>query len=253
MSNEQIITNNATLPVDVPSGDPASDRRYVVLLPLLDLEESLRLMPLASSIAAHHNGEVVVLGVVVVPEEQSLADGVLRARDYRAEIYRAFDAAPTTTVPVSFAVRVDHSIDSAVRNTIAEGGGHLILLGWQESETSPERLFGPPIDTLLRVPPCDTVVVKLGNLADCRRNTAYRCAVVRIRHWRASSHWRSPRARMLRSRCCTPTTRARSITCLPGLAWKTCAICHAYNAGSNALFLCSRRSWQSRSTIRRSY
>ncbi len=49
-------------------------------------------MPLAASIAAHHNGEVVVLGVVVVPEEQSLADGVLRARDYRAEIYRAFDA-----------------------------------------------------------------------------------------------------------------------------------------------------------------
>ena len=115
MSNEQIITNNAILGVDAPSGDSASDKRYNVLLPLLDLDESLPVIPLASSIAAHHNGEVVVLGVVVVPEEQSLADGVLRARDYRAEIYRAFDAAPTTTVPVSFAVRVDHGIDSAVR------------------------------------------------------------------------------------------------------------------------------------------
>jgi glycosyltransferase involved in cell wall biosynthesis/nucleotide-binding universal stress UspA family protein len=168
------MTDNDTAVVSIGQPAPAPTNsgdaeRYVVLLPVLDLDESVRLMPLAASIAAYHSGEVLVLGVVEVEAEQSLADGVVRAREYRAEIYRVFDAAPDVAVPVSYAVRVERTIDSAVRGAITEGVAHLVLLGWQESQSSPERLFGPPIDTLLREPPCDTVVVKLGNLHDCRR------------------------------------------------------------------------------------
>jgi glucosyl-3-phosphoglycerate synthase len=44
---------------------------------------------------------------------------------------------------------------------VEEHHADLVLLGWQEDHSSSERLFGPPIDELLRTPPCDVVVARL--------------------------------------------------------------------------------------------
>ena len=143
-----------------PQEQRAADS-YLVLLPVLDLEEAQRLLPFAVAIARSHSGRVVVLRVVIVAPDQPLSDGLLEARRVRAELdaVEAFTAADGITVRPM--VNVAYSLGAGIRTAAEEQQASLILLGWQEDRSSSERLFGPPIDDLLRSPPCDVVVMRL--------------------------------------------------------------------------------------------
>jgi nucleotide-binding universal stress UspA family protein len=133
---------------------------YTVLLPAREPEKVRLLLPLAAAIARQQNGQVVILGVVEVPAEQPLSEGMLETRRVRAD----YDAAANfdeIQVPVRTVITVAHDLTDGIRTSAEEQQANLILLGWQAQQSSSERLFGPPIDSLLRQPPCDVVVVRL--------------------------------------------------------------------------------------------
>jgi glucosyl-3-phosphoglycerate synthase len=134
---------------------------YLVLLPVLDTEEAQRLLPLAVAAAENRNGRVVVLRVVVVPTDQPLSEGVLETRRLRAELDAVGGFTSADGVSVRPVVNVAHSLADGIRTAAEEQRATLLLLGWQADHSSPERLFGPPIDELLRQPPCDIAVARL--------------------------------------------------------------------------------------------
>lgn len=140
---------------------------YVVLLPAREPEKIRLMLPIAAAIAQHQGGQVVVLGVVEVPYGQPLSDGMLETRRVRAD----FDAAISDEiqVPVRSAITVAHDLTEGIRTAADEQSANVVLLGWQAEQSSSERLFGPPIDSLLRQPPCDVVVVRLRGGAPWRR------------------------------------------------------------------------------------
>jgi glucosyl-3-phosphoglycerate synthase len=126
-------------------------------------------MPLAAAIARHHGGRVVVLRVAVVPDGHSLSDGVLEARRIRAEMDAVAAFNGGDGAPVRPLVNVAHSLAEGIRTAAEEQRASLVLLGWQADRSSAERLFGPPIDDLLRRPPCDVAVARLHQGAPVRR------------------------------------------------------------------------------------
>jgi glucosyl-3-phosphoglycerate synthase len=140
---------------DRPGGDD------IVLLPVLDTEEALRLLPLAGALAQQRGGRIVALRVVVVPESQPLSDGVLEARRLRAELDEIAAFSGGDGVPIRPGVAVAHSLAEGIRSAASEQHAGLVLLGWQAEHSSAERLFGPPIEDLLRHPPCDVAVARL--------------------------------------------------------------------------------------------
>jgi nucleotide-binding universal stress UspA family protein len=142
---------------------------YIVLVPVIEIEEARRLVPLAAAIARPHGGRVVILGVVAVPEEQPLSDGVLDARRLRAELDAEDAFRRADGVEVRLAVTVAHSLADGIRTAAGEHGAGLVLLGWQVERSSSERLFGPPLDELLRQPPCDVAVARLAGEATWQR------------------------------------------------------------------------------------
>ncbi|GAB4212668.1 MAG: hypothetical protein OHK0022_48810 [Roseiflexaceae bacterium] len=144
-----------------PSERRSAANDYLVLLPVLSQDETLRLLPLACALARHRNGRVLVLSVVIVPEEQSLSDGMLDARRVRAELDVLIAQHDAGDVSVQPAVHVAHAQAEGIATAAEEQHASLILLGWQDDRSSSERLFGPPIDTLLRYPPCDIAVARL--------------------------------------------------------------------------------------------
>lgn len=141
---------------------------YTVLLPVREPEKILLLLPYAAAIAAQQGGHVVILSVVVVPEGHPLSDGMLETRRLRAT-YAAITNADTLPVPVRSVITVAHDLTTGIRTAAEEQRADLILLGWQAARSSSERLFGPPIDGLLRQPPCDVVVVRLHSGTPWRR------------------------------------------------------------------------------------
>lgn len=167
MSEERVQTAMITTNI--------SSRGYRVLLPILDQSETIRLLPMAQALANLHNGSVTVLGIVEVPAGNPLSDGLHDARRYRSELgaIREFNTASPN--PIRTIVRVGHNATEAIVSAVQDEAADLVLLGWQEEHSSPERLFGPPIDELLRQPPCDIAVVKL------RIETAWRRVLLPVR------------------------------------------------------------------------
>lgn len=139
-----------------PPGAPAP-----VMLPALDPEEVRRLLPVAAAVARQQGAHVIVLGVALIPADQPLSDGVLEARRLRAELDSLIDGNSQPGVPLHIAVSVARDLIGGIRTAAEEHHAGLILLGWQAERSSSERLFGPPIDDLLRDPPCDVVVIRL--------------------------------------------------------------------------------------------
>lgn len=133
---------------------------FVVLMPTRDPDKVQVLLPTAAALAHHHNGRVIILGIAQVPEGQPLSDGMLETRRIRAG-YDTLRDLNASGVPVSTMIMVAHDLTEGIRTAAKEQAAGMILLGWQADQSSSERLFGPPIDTLLREPPCDVVVIRL--------------------------------------------------------------------------------------------
>lgn len=132
---------------------------YVVLLPAREPEKIRLLLPLAAALARQQGGSVALLAVVEVPPDQPLSDGMLETRRLRADLDTA--AAGELLAPVRSVITVAHDLTDGIRTAAEEQRASLILLGWQAEEFASERLFGQPLDGLLRQPPCDVVVVRL--------------------------------------------------------------------------------------------
>ncbi len=141
---------------------------YTVLLPARAPEKIRLLLPLAADIARHHGGQVVIVSIVVVPEGQPLSEGMLETRRVRAA-HDAIAELGAIQVPVRTVITVAHDLTEGIRTAAQEQRANLILLGWQAEQSSSERLFGPPIDSLLRHPPCDVMVVRLMGDGQWRR------------------------------------------------------------------------------------
>lgn len=141
---------------------------YTVLLPARTPEKIRLLLPLAADIARHHGGQVVIVSIVVVPEGQPLSEGMLETRRVRA-VHDAIAELDTIHAPVRTVITVAHDLTEGIRTAAQEQRANLILLGWQAEQSSSERLFGPPIDSLLRHPPCDVMVVRLMGDGQWRR------------------------------------------------------------------------------------
>ncbi|NCC35287.1 MAG: hypothetical protein EOM24_25240, partial [Chloroflexia bacterium] len=133
---------------------------FVVLMPARDPDKVQVLLPTAAALAHHHHGRVIILGIAQVPEGQPLSDGMLETRRIRAG-YDTLRDLNASGVPVSTMIMVAHDLTEGIRTAAKEQAAGMILLGWQADQSSSERLFGPPIDTLLREPPCDVVVIRL--------------------------------------------------------------------------------------------
>jgi nucleotide-binding universal stress UspA family protein len=133
-----------------------------ILLPALNPDTTPRLATLAAALAAHWNGSVLILGVIVVPEDRPLSDGAREAPRLRAEL-DALARQANSTVNIRTAVSVTRELAAGIRTAVNEHGTGVIILGWQADQTPSERFFGPPIDDLMRNPPADLVLARLQN------------------------------------------------------------------------------------------
>lgn len=146
----------------------AADGTFLVLLPVLDVDETQRLLPFALAIAQWHRGKVMMLGVAVVPEPQPLSDGMLETRRLRASLDGLAASVPGQE-SIRITVNVARSQTEAIRTAAWEQGANLILMGLSASHSSPERLFGSPIEDILLEAPCDVIVTRMQSGEPWRR------------------------------------------------------------------------------------
>jgi CIC family chloride channel protein len=135
-----------------------------ILVPLANPQTAPVLLQLAGAIASNRNYEIECLQIIPIPRHNNPAQTPVQTTRSRRLLRLAEKLGRDWKIPVHTQIRASHDTSQAILETIKERHISLILMGWKaESPTSPGRVFGNVVDTLIRQAPCELVLVKLGH------------------------------------------------------------------------------------------
>lgn len=133
-----------------------------LLVPLANPYTAPALVRLAAAIARERNYELELLQVLLVSRHNSPAETPVKTTRSRRLLREAERIARNWEVPVHTQIRVAHDIAQAILETIKERHIDLIVMGWKGHTSTPGRIFGDTVDTVIRQAACDLVLVKWG-------------------------------------------------------------------------------------------
>ena len=139
-----------------------------ILLPVVVPSETRGNIELAVRLLPAH-GKLVALKVIRVPEATSLSEGAAEAVDSRATLDETHAILPDPRVELKTLVRVSHHLSEGISDTVAAENADLLILPWKGSASSDAALFGRTIDRLVETPPCNLLVARVGELANCKK------------------------------------------------------------------------------------
>ncbi len=145
----------------LPSGPGRHARSgYRVLAPIANPATARMLISLAGVLARHEDGEVIVLRVVVVPDQVPLEEGRAQAEQDAHFMDQAESLAAEEGFTVRTLSRVAHNVAQGILDTAREEDADLILLGWRGYSRAFGASLGPVIDRVIRDAPCDVTVAQ---------------------------------------------------------------------------------------------
>jgi nucleotide-binding universal stress UspA family protein len=149
--------------------DLETAKEYTVLLPAANAEVAAQLLPLAEALIAKRHGRIVIVGVVRVPEGQSLSKGALPAQRCREGLLQVAAESKESRLEVKARVRVSRRPWDDIVHLIGREKVSLALLPWGGTSDVKGRLFGVSLYDILKSPPCDVALVRWRGLDGCRR------------------------------------------------------------------------------------
>lgn len=133
-----------------------------LLVPLANPKTAEVLLQLAAAIARDRHYELDCLQVISAPRHHSPAEVHVNTARSRRLLRQAEVKLRRWQIPVHTEIRVAHDVASAILETIKQRHTDLILMGWEGKTSTPGRIFGSVVDTVIRQASCEVVLVKLG-------------------------------------------------------------------------------------------
>ncbi|AFY48881.1 chloride channel protein EriC [Nostoc sp. PCC 7524] len=134
-----------------------------LLVPVANPETAETLLQMAAAIARDRHYEIECVQVILVSRHSSPAETPVRTTKSRRLLRQAEVLAKKWHIPLHTQIRVAHDTAQAILETINERHIDLILMGWKGNTSTPGRIFGNVVDTIIRQATCDVVLVKLGS------------------------------------------------------------------------------------------
>ncbi len=139
--------------------------RFRVLVPIANPATMERLIHLAAAIAKQKGGEILLLGVLTVPEQLSprqFDDAKLKG--HKDLLQKGRKICDELSVPSHGVVRVGHNVARAILETSTKHNCQSVVLGWKGYTNSRDRMLGNITDILVRRALADIILVKfVGN------------------------------------------------------------------------------------------
>ncbi len=137
-----------------------------LLVPLSNPETAQTLLRLAMAIARDRHYELECVQVIVVSRDRPSSETPVLTTRGRRLLKQATRLGKAWQVPVHTRICVTHDLASAILEVVRDGHIDLMLMGWKGSTSTPGRIFGGAVDTILQQASCDVVLVKLGELVE---------------------------------------------------------------------------------------
>ncbi|RCJ31893.1 chloride channel protein [Nostoc punctiforme NIES-2108] len=133
-----------------------------LLVPVANPETAGVLLLMAAAIARDRHYEIDCVQVMLIPRHSSPSETQVRTAKSRRLLRQAEVLAKKWKIPLHTQIRVTHDVAQAILETINEQHIDLILMGWKGNTSTPGRIFGSVVDTIIRQATCEVVLVKLG-------------------------------------------------------------------------------------------
>ncbi|KZL49525.1 chloride channel protein [Nodularia spumigena CENA596] len=134
-----------------------------LLVPVANPETAAILLQMAAAIARDRHYEIECVQIILVSRHNSPSETSVRTAKSRRLLRQAEVLAKKWKIPLHTQIRVAHDPAEAILETIHERHINLILMGWKGETSTPGRIFGNVVDTIIRQATCDVMLVKLGN------------------------------------------------------------------------------------------
>jgi chloride channel protein, CIC family len=121
-----------------------------LLVPLANPETAEVLLKLAVSIARDRHYELECLQIIQIPRNRQPSETAVNTQTSRRLLQRAVRYAQRHQVCAHAQIRIAHDIAQAILEVEKQRHIDLILMGWQGTATTSERLFGNTVDVILR-------------------------------------------------------------------------------------------------------
>lgn len=135
----------------------AQSSSFTVVVPIFDNKQAPWLVNTALAIAKSQNGRVILVGMVLVPEGESLTTGTSKAQSSRAILDQLQDEFKGRPIYLKPRIRVVHEPWRALAKIVAKEKANLVVLPWRRGET--QEMFAIKLDGLLGHLDCHVVVV----------------------------------------------------------------------------------------------
>jgi CIC family chloride channel protein len=133
-----------------------------VLVPIANPQTAGRLLQMAAAIAHDRESELECLQVIPIARHHTPAETAVSTTISRKLLKKAGRLGKQWQIPVHTQVRVTHDIAQAILETIKERHIDVLIMGWNGETSTPGRIFGNVVDTMIRQAGCDVVLVKFG-------------------------------------------------------------------------------------------
>ena len=134
--------------------------RFKILVPLANPASLPILLPPAITAAREHGGLIILLHVIVVPDQLPVSAGgryVDKSRDLIKEAVRTIEG---QGIPANVLIRVSHRAAQAIAETVIEHDVSLLIMGWRGRSKVRQTAVGSNIDRILTEVSCDTLIVQ---------------------------------------------------------------------------------------------
>ncbi|MBE9009617.1 chloride channel protein [Pseudanabaenaceae cyanobacterium LEGE 13415] len=133
-----------------------------ILVPIANPQTAGRLLQMAASIAHDREYELECLQVIPIARHRNPAETPVSTAISRKLLKKAAHLGKQWKISVHTQVRVTHEISQAILETIKERHIDVLIMGWNGETSTPGRIFGNVVDTMIRQASCDVVLVKFG-------------------------------------------------------------------------------------------
>ncbi|MBW4563709.1 MAG: chloride channel protein [Mojavia pulchra JT2-VF2] len=134
-----------------------------LLVTVANPETAGTLLQMAAAIARDRHFEIECVQVILVSRHSSPTETQVSTAKSRRLLRQAEVLAKKLRIPLHTQIRVAHDVAQAILEAVNERHIDLILMGWKGNTSTPGRIFGNVVDTIIRQATCDVVLVKLGN------------------------------------------------------------------------------------------
>ncbi len=134
---------------------------FRILVPLANPDNIIPLMDLAIPIARAHNGEIIALGVIDLPINTPVHEGMRFVHHKTPLLREALKYGNKRGVETRQALRIAHRVWDGIIQAAESEHASLVIMGWKGYTSTRDRILGEVTDKVVRYTPCDLVVVKL--------------------------------------------------------------------------------------------